>query len=124
MSLQLVHVLPAPSNGEFAPVFSISADFDILISAEGKTPKQVSTQVCVRREVQKVSRVALILILMTRGERVRPGVDLTPVELEHFQVADWANMVESFMSCIQHTFIHSFQSVVEQKSGLTEGVDF
>lgn len=72
-SPQLVPVSPAPSNGELAPVFSISADFDILISAIGKTQKQVSAQVCVRRRVQRAERVALIIILMTSGESVWPG---------------------------------------------------
>lgn len=49
---QLQHVLPAPSNGEFAPVFSVSTDFDILISVKGKTQNQVSAEVCLRHKVQ------------------------------------------------------------------------
>lgn len=52
VAAQLQHVLPAPSNGEFAPVFSVSADFDILISVKGKTQNQVSSEVCLRHKVQ------------------------------------------------------------------------
>lgn len=111
-------VSPAPSNGEFAPAFSTSADFDILISAEGKTQKQVSSE---RRQTQGADRGINVETRSDHNLDDERGKRVAGVLIGH----EWRLSVFRLLTgptC--STFIHSFQSVVEQKSRLTKGIDF
>lgn len=110
-------VSPAPSNGELAPVFSASADFDILISAKGKTQKQVSSEL---RQKQGADRGRKRETRADHNLDDERGKRAAGVLIGH----EWSLSLLRLLTGPTCTFIHSFQRVVEQKSRLTEDIGF
>lgn len=102
---------PAPSSGEFAPAFSASADFDILISAGGKRAKRVRPT---QTEAESAETRADHYLDDERGKRVAGVVIGHECSLSAFRLLTGP-------TC---TLIHLFQPAVEHKSRLTEGIDF